>query len=161
MRLIRKQLCPLQSGSCVPDLTGYSLLADRLYWSLEFEQDFVLASGMDIEAATHKRDQNFGFTYDQYKAPTDIRRHIPLAGHKALFLRCKNVHGRHLNGFAYRNNGNVTLGTSTKHFDMHWDLVLKNPLDRKNHTLLNWRDKAWRPSIEPHDAIHDPLFASL
>jgi hypothetical protein len=82
MRLIRNQLCPLQSGSRVPDLTGYSLLADRLYWSLEFEQDFVLASGMDIEAATHKRDQNFGFTYDQYKAPTDIRRHIPLAGHK-------------------------------------------------------------------------------
>jgi hypothetical protein len=44
---------------------------------------------------------------------------------------------------------------------MHWDLVLKNPLDRKNHTLLSWRNKAWRPSIEPHSAIHDPLFASL
>eukprot|EP00978_Attheya_sp_CCMP212_P033409 scaffold134659_cov28-Attheya_sp.AAC.1 len=85
MRLIRKQLCPLQSGSRVPDLTGYILLADRLYWSFEFEQDFVLASGMDIEAATHKRDQNFGCTYDQYKAPMDIRHHIPLAGHKTAY----------------------------------------------------------------------------
>ena len=82
MRLIRRQLCPLQSGSRVPDLTGYSLLADRLYWSLEFEHDFVLASGMDVEAATHKRDQNFGFTYDQYQAPGDKRRHIALGGQK-------------------------------------------------------------------------------
>jgi hypothetical protein len=87
MRLIRKQLCPLQSGSRVPDLTGYSLLADRLYWSLEFEHDFVLASGMDVEAATHKRDQNFGFTYDQYKGPADKRRHIPLGGQK---VSCSN-----------------------------------------------------------------------
>ena len=82
IRILRQQLCPLQSGARVPNLTGYSLLADRLYWTLEFENDFVLASGMDIEAATHKRDQNFGFTYDQWKKPEDTRRHVSLGGHK-------------------------------------------------------------------------------
>eukprot|EP00978_Attheya_sp_CCMP212_P022336 scaffold66576_cov27-Attheya_sp.AAC.1 len=68
---------------------------------------------MDIEAATHKRDPNCGFTYDKKKPPEDKRQHIPLQGQKtchssstlhfqqALFIRNKTVHGRDLSGFAY------------------------------------------------------------
>jgi hypothetical protein len=178
IRLIKGQLCPFQRDARVPDLTGWGILADRNYWTAEFETDFVLASGMEIEAATHKRDPNFGFTFDQKKAKKDQRRHIPQFGEKvrtlyfifsmecmhifftavvsingmlfafcflskAMFLRRKKVGDRQLTGIAYRNNGAVTLGTSTQHVDMHWDLVLTNPRDRKNSESPEWRRRSW------------------
>jgi hypothetical protein len=66
--LIKGQLCPFQQNARVPDLMGWGiLLADQNYWTAEFETDFVLASGMEIEAATYKSDPNFGFTFDQKK----------------------------------------------------------------------------------------------
>jgi hypothetical protein len=37
---------------------------------------------MEIEAATHKRDLSFGFTFDQKRMKKDRRRHIPLFGEK-------------------------------------------------------------------------------
>jgi hypothetical protein len=82
MRLIKGQLCPFQRDARVPNLTGWGILADRNYWTADFENDFVLASGMEIEAATHKRDLSFGFTFDQKRMKKDRRRHIPLFGEK-------------------------------------------------------------------------------
>jgi hypothetical protein len=60
-----------------------------------------------------------------------------------MFIRNKKVHDRQLTGIAYRNNGSVTLGTSTKYSNMHWDLVCKNPHDRKNSQSVEWRKTSW------------------
>eukprot|EP00978_Attheya_sp_CCMP212_P005713 scaffold12814_cov54-Attheya_sp.AAC.1 len=102
---------------------------------------------MEIEAATHKRDLSFGFTFDQKRMKKDCRRHILLYGEKAMFIRNKKFHDRQLIGIAYRNNGSVTLGTSTKYSDMHWDLVCKTPHDRKNSQSVEWRKTSWMNPI--------------
>ena len=68
---------------------------------------------------------------------------------KAMFLRRKKVGDRQLTGIAYRNNGAVTLGTSTQHVDMHWDLVLTNPRDRKNSESPEWRRRNWLNPLGP------------
>eukprot|EP00978_Attheya_sp_CCMP212_P003750 scaffold7952_cov49-Attheya_sp.AAC.1 len=75
--LVRLQF---QRDARVPNLTGWGILADRNYWTADFESDFVLASGMEIEAANHKRDLSFGFTFDQKQMKKDRRRHILLYG---------------------------------------------------------------------------------
>jgi hypothetical protein len=51
---------------------------------------------MDVEAATHKRDPIFGFTYDQKPLPDEKRRHIPLQGQKVRTVLVVNLICVHL-----------------------------------------------------------------
>jgi hypothetical protein len=44
---------------------------------------------------------------------------------------------------------------------MHWDLVLFNPVDKKNHESPEWRKRAWRPAMEAPNPVHESLFDDL
>jgi hypothetical protein len=53
------------------------------------------------------------------------------------------VNGKKIAALAYRNNGSVTLGSSTVNVLPTWDLVLKHPRDRERMKSEEWRKTSW------------------
>jgi hypothetical protein len=85
LRVIKNQIDPQHGDSPEANLTGWHICGDRGYWKNRFEE-FVLRSGMDIEAGTHKRDSTFPFTYDQKPSKNDVRRHLDTKGEKVCIM---------------------------------------------------------------------------
>jgi hypothetical protein len=71
--------------------------------------------------------------------PNDTREDIPTSGFRRLFIKGSTQQGREVTAVAYRNNGHVTLGLTTKFGGPTWDMVLQNPQD-----LHNVRDSEWK-----------------
>lgn len=137
-RLLINQLRPTHGTNGPPDFKNIDIHADRAYWGPEMS-GWILQSGADISASTRKRSYDFPFTFEQKLRENDCREDIPTTGFKNLFIKSKSHEGRDIAAVAYRNNGNVTLGLSTKFSGHEWDLVLRNPND--------------------FEAIHDPDWA--
>lgn len=137
-RLLLNQLRPSHGTNRPPNLRNVELYSDRAYWSPAFHK-WILDSGADIGASTRKRSQDFPFTFDQKLRPNDAREDIPTSGFKRLFTKTSNQQGREVTAVAYRNNGNVTLGLTTKFGGQNWDLVLQDPKD-----AINVSDPAWK-----------------
>jgi hypothetical protein len=90
IRLVKGQIDPQHGDSPAAQLTGWHICGDRAYWKQRFE-DFILKSGMDIEAGTHMRDSSFPFTFDQKPLKNEVRRHIDHKGQKVCIIASNNV----------------------------------------------------------------------
>jgi hypothetical protein len=148
-RLIVNQLRPSHGTNGPPNLRKVDFHSDRAYWSPDFHQ-WIIQSGADIGASTRKRSPDFPFTYDQKMRQNDTREDVPTSGGRRLFVKTSIQHGREISAIAYRNNGNVTLGMTSKFRGSNWDLVLENPDDK-----VNVMEHAWKYSVILSTAMVD------
>ena len=129
----------------VPRLDLWSISQDRGYWNLE-QLKYTMASNMEIEAGTTKRQRFIPFTYDQdVSSANDTRELISTRGAKTLFSKSTTFDSRQLNCIAYRDgHKKVTIGISTEHGGEHpcWDFVPVNPDD------ITWYENKSLPADE-------------
>lgn len=91
-RILQTQLAPgHRLLSTVPNLSSFTIFADRLYWTNQFLHGYVIPSGASIDPSTHKRVADFPYTFEQKLHPKDKRTliHLCLLRHpiKSEFIR--------------------------------------------------------------------------
>jgi hypothetical protein len=148
-RLISGQLAPAYNyvPGKFPNLSNSVIYADRLYWTKNFLDDFIVHTGAEIGPSTHKREHSFPFTYDQKLTKNDTRQLIPKKGGRCLKIKERRNGAQKLVAIAYRDGrGNVPLGIASGAHGIrkkHWDIHFYNPKDR--YKLLDM-ESGWHTS---------------
>jgi len=116
-----------------PMLANTQFCMDWGYWLPSLLYTFFTPSGADV-LGTIKRCPMFPFTYEQKLAQSDTQKLIDTHGFKALFIKQLSMRDKQLTGIAYWDGRwGVTLGLKSSISTRHWDLVVANPLDAKQH----------------------------